>query len=88
MRETAMGPASRASLLESHVNSAPRQVCLSAHGGHLDGRGGIARILGILRNYFAPEAAHAIDQQVARFLQYRRTEQSIGEVIDEFDLLQ
>ena len=45
--------------------------------------GGVARILEILRSYFAPEAADATRQQVARFLNY----QSIDEYVVEYDLL-
>ena len=39
------------------------------------------------RSRFAPEAADASRQQVMRFTNYRRTDQSIDEYIVEFDLL-
>ena len=48
---------------------------------------GVTRILGILRGYFAPEAADAIYQQVVRFVNYRGSDQSISEYITEYDLL-
>ena len=69
------------------MNSAPRQFWQSAAGGHLDNQEGVARILEVLRNYFAPEAADAIYRQVMRFTQYRRAEQPADEFIVEFDLL-
>ena len=50
-------------------------------------RGGVARILGILRNFFAPEAAGAKRQQVMRFSQIRPAGQPIGEFFVECDLL-
>ena len=84
-RTTETDPASTASTLASQTNPAPRQVCLLPCGGHLDGRGGVARILEILRSYFAPEAADAIYQQAIRFTQYRRADQSIDEFVAEFD---
>ena len=87
MRTTKTDPASRASPLVLHMNSVPRQFRPSARGGHLGDRKGDTRILGILSNYFAPEAAGAIYEQVMRFMQYRSAEQSCVEFIVEFDLL-
>ena len=48
---------------------------------------GVARILGILSNYFGPEAADATHQQVTRFMEYRLMYQSIDEFVAKFDLL-
>ena len=48
---------------------------------------GDAAILGILRNYFAPEAAYAIHQQVTRFVRCTRADQSIDASMVEYDLL-
>ena len=53
----------------------------------MDNHGGVARILDILRSYFAPEAADAIHQQLMRLMQLRSAEQRIDEFIAEFDLL-
>ena len=47
----------------------------------------MTRILSVLRSFFAPEAADAIRQQVARFTNCRRSYQSIDECILEFDPL-
>ena len=69
------------------MNSASRKVCLAAGGDYLDNQDGVGRILGILRNYFAPDAADAIHRQVVRFTHFRRAEQPIDEYIAEFDLL-
>ena len=87
-RKTKTEAASRASLLVLHMRSAPRQVRLATGGGHSDNHDDVARILRILRNYFAPEAAGAIPQQVMRFAQCRRAEQSTNEFIAEFGLSQ
>ena len=87
MRTTKTEVAARASLLALQLRPAPRQVCLAA-GGNISGhQDGATRILDIRRSYFAPEAAHAIRQQVTRFTNYRRSGQSVDECIAEFDLL-
>ena len=85
MRTTKTGPASRAPLLVLHMHLAPRQVCPSAGGYCLGNRDGVARVLDILGDYFAPEAADAIHQQVTRFTQYRRANQSIREFTVEIN---
>ena len=77
----------RASALILRMQPAPRQVCL-ADGSDLLGRSdGEAQILEIPRNYFAPEAADAIRQQVVRYMRSKRTDQAIDEYIAEYDLL-
>ena len=73
MRTTRTEASACASALISHEQSAPRQVCLA------EGSDGVAKILGIPRNYFAPEAADAIHQRVMRYMRLRRTDQSIDE---------
>ena len=52
----------------------------------MDHRDGVTRVLEILRGYFAPEAADAIRQQVMRFMNYRRSDQSIDEHLAGYDL--
>ena len=77
----------RASVWILHMQPAPRQVCL-ADGSDILGRSdGVAKILEISRNYFAPEAADAIRQQVVRYVRLRRTDQPIDGYIAEYDLL-
>ena len=69
------------------MQPAPRQVCHS-EGGDISGRGdGVSKILNISRNYFAPEAADAIHQEVMRFTRYRRTDQAVADYFVEYDLL-
>ena len=87
MRSTKTDPAGSSSSLALHMNSAPRQVCLPAGGGHLDDQEGVTRFLEILPNFRASGAAGAIYRQVARLTQYRRAEQFINEFIVESDLL-
>ena len=87
MRAMGTDPASLACFLVLRMHSAPRQVCLAAGGHFLDNQHGVARILDILRNYFAPDAADAIHQKVVRFTHFRRAEQSIDTCTAEFDLL-
>ena len=77
--------ASRASLLVLRMRPAPRQVCLAAGGDYLDDQDGAARLLGVLRKFFPPDAAGAIRQRVMRFTHFRRAEHSIDEFVVEFD---
>ena len=87
MRATKTNTANRAPLLVLHMISAPRRVCPSAGGGHLDNQDGVARTLEVPRNYFAPEAADAIYQRLMRFMRHRRAAQPVDEFIVEFDPL-
>ena len=85
MRSARAEVPARASLLVLHMRPVPRQVCL-AEGSDISGRSdGVAGISDIPGNYFAPEAADSIHQQVVRFSRIRRTDQSIDEYIVEFD---
>ena len=65
----------------------PHNKCPTARGDCIDNHDGVARILGIPRNYFPPEAADWRHQQVMRFMQLRCAEQPIDEFIAEFDSL-
>ena len=47
----------------SHVQPVPREVCLGGGSDISDHSGGVAKILNILRNCFAPEALDKIHQQ-------------------------
>ena len=87
MRATNTEFAARASLLVLHVQPAPRQVCLAEGSDILDNSDGLTRILDILRSYLAPGPADAIRHQVTRFTNCRRSAQSVGEYIAEYDLL-
>ena len=51
--------AGRASMLVLRMNSAPRQVCPSAGGDHLDDGEGVLRLWEIPRSYLAPQAVVA-----------------------------
>ena len=77
MRMTKMEPATRASACVLRANSVARQVCSSADCDHLGNNGSLARMLGKLRNYFAPGAANSINQEVARPTQRRRTDRAV-----------
>ena len=87
VRTARTGVSARASLLVLHMQPVPGQVCLAGAGDILDRSDGVAKISDVLRNYFAPEAADAIRQQVMRLMRFRRTDQPIDEYIAEFDLL-
>ena len=56
-------------------------------GSYLGNQDGAARILCILRNYVAPEAADAIRRQAMLLSHARRADQRIDAFIVEFDLL-
>ena len=49
--------------------------------------GGGQKILAILRDLLAPEAAARVNREVARFLQFRRTEQTMDVHLIQVDLL-
>ena len=82
MRTTKTELAARVSLLVLHMRPAPRKVRPAEDRDVLGRRDGVTRILEILRSYFAPGAADAIRQQVAKFMSYRRSDPHIA----EFDL--
>ena len=77
MRWTQTELAAHASLLVPHMQPAPRQVCLAECGHVLDPYEKVPRILETLRSFFAPEVVDAIRQQVARFVNFRRSGQSV-----------
>ena len=83
----ALAAAARASLLMSHMQPAPRQVCLAGGSDILDPSDGVSEISGALRTFFAPEAVGAIRQQVMRHMRSRRADQRADAHIAEFDLL-
>ena len=86
VRTTRTEASARASVLILHMRPATRQVC-PADGGDVLGRSdGVTKILEILRNYLAPEAADAIRQQVMRYMRFRQTDQPVGEFPMEDDL--
>ena len=82
MRATRAELTARASLLASR----PRRVRLAEGGDILDRGDGASKILNILRNYFAPDAADAVRRQVVRFVRFRRTDQPIDEYAVDFGL--
>ena len=78
MRMTHLEPSKRTAALIMHTNLVARQVCMPAGGDHQKSNDGASRILGILGNYFAPEAADSIYQKVARLLHYPRMGHLMG----------
>ena len=57
MRMTRLEPSKRAAAALLLMHSAARQVRLPGGGDHLDRNDGAISVLGVLKNYFAPEAA-------------------------------
>ena len=86
MRTTRTEAPARASVLILHMQPAPLQVCLAGGSDILGRNGSASKILGILRNWSAPEAAGSVRQQVMRFKRFKRPGQSLGEYIAEYDL--
>ena len=41
----------------------------------------------VLRDYFAPDAPDSVCQEEVRFLHFKRTTQTMGEYLTDFDLL-
>ena len=81
MRTPHLEPSKRAVASILRATSAARRVRKTAAGDNPESRDGALRILEISKNVFALEAAGSIYQEVARFLHYRRTDQSVGEFI-------
>ena len=74
MRMTHLDPARRTAALIFRMNSAARQVRMSAGGDHLDSHNGALRISDSSKK-FASEAAGSLYREVAHFLLHRSTDQ-------------
>ena len=75
---TNVEPSRRAAALVPRTNSPGRRACSAAAGDHPAKYDGADHIVKTLRNYLAPETADSISGEVARFLQVRRTDKTIG----------
>ena len=87
MLMTKTEPPSRSAAFVLQMSSVARQVCPRTGGDHLENADGALRKLGILRNYFDPDAADSKNQEVARVMQFRRTDRNVDGYIAEYDLL-
>ena len=72
-----LDPSKRAAALILQVETVARQVCLAAGSDSVANNDGAEQILGILKDYFAPDAVDSAFQEVARFLQFKRTDQTM-----------
>ena len=82
-----LDPAKRASAPILKMGTVARRVCIPAGSDEIVDQEVMMRITQLLRDYFAPAAADAANQEVARFLQFERTGQTMDGYMARFDLL-
>ena len=81
-------PRKRAANLLSHMTDVERKVCTSVGKDSISNVDGVAQILRILRERFAPEAIDSVFKDVVKLLYLRRTDQRMDTYLPEFDMLQ
>ena len=64
-----------------------RQACVTVGKDHVANDDGVRHVLRILRERSAPDAIDAINQEVAKFLNFTRTGQTIDAYLIDFDVL-
>ena len=84
---TNLGPMKRAPALILEVGPVAREVCAAAGSALITDPDGAIKITLLLHDYFAPDAAGSVDQEVARSLRLARTTQTMGEYPVRSDLL-
>ena len=82
-----LDPSKRAAASILRIDTVARQVCLAAGSDFVVNNDGAERIVTILKDYIAPDAADSVDQEVARFLQSKRPGRTMDVHLAEFDLL-
>ena len=63
------------------MEAVARQVRLAAGSDFVANNDGAEWKLGILKTYFAPDVVDSVRQEVARFLQLKRTDQTMGDYL-------
>ena len=69
-RVTTLDPTKRASALVLQTHPVPRGVCIARGNEQLSDRDNAAKVLDVLRDYFAPEPGAALYREVVRFLHF------------------
>ena len=59
-----------------------RQVCMTAGRGRVGKNDGVGQISKIPREHIAPDAAGAAPQDLLRFANFKRTDQTFGCLLD------
>ena len=86
-RISAMGPAKKAAHLLLHMSYVARKVCLPAGRDVIGNSDGAEQILKIPRERFAPDAIDSISQDMAKFMDFKRTGQTLGAYVMELEML-
>ena len=86
-RTAEIHPAQRASQLVLHMEPFARQICLQSGGDSFMEGVEVAEVLQVLKMYFLPDASDHVYQDVWEFLHHKRTDQTTGRFLLEFDLL-
>ena len=82
-----LDPQKRAANLLLHMSNAARKVRVTVGGDVIGDTGGVARILLISREEFAPDAYDCIFQDMVQFLYFKRAGQNMDTYPEEFDML-
>ena len=82
-----MGPARSASTLIVRMDTIVRHVCLDAGGGTLTWGADVEALVQTVRNNFQSGVLGHVYQQVAKFLQCERGDQTMGSRPLKFDVL-
>ena len=85
---SSLGPRKRAANLLLNMSDVARKVCMSVGKDDVGNAGGVAQILKILRERFAPDAINSVFLDVVKFLYFKRTQQNMDTYLSEFDMLQ
>ena len=84
---SSLGLQMRAASLLLHMLDVFRKVCMTVGEDVIGNLHGVARILRILRERFAPDAIDCIFQDMAKFMYFRRTGQNLDTYLTEFGTL-
>ena len=65
----------------------PRKVCMAVRKDYIGNNDGAQRILRISRERFAPDTIDPNHRDVAKFMNFKRADQTMGTYLLEFDML-
>ena len=82
-----VGPQERDANLLLHMTDIERNVCMSVGKDHIGNSVRPQQISRTLRGRFAPDATDAIYQDVAKFMNFKRVDQTVDTYLMEFDVM-
>ena len=82
-----LDPQERDANLLLHMSDIARKVCMAAKKDSVSSKNGVRRISKTLRGRLAPDAIDSTYQDVAKFTNFERTDQTMRTCVMEFDML-